>query len=219
MKISLILGLALTGMIFSDFSESHSKFIPDYDTARPIFWSKLYPNGGETLYCGQKFGKRRGRKYNVEHVFPMSWVIRELKCGTRTECREKSKIFNRIEADLHNLYPVVKSINDARGSFRYGVIPGEKRKFGKRCDFEVNFKIRVVEPREAARGEIARAMFYMKDTYGMVIFRKQGELLLKWHVEDPPSQFEKQRNEMIEKIQGNRNKFIDRPELAHQLKF
>ncbi len=219
MKIKLFAGCLLSGILLVGMSGAHPSFPPDYDTARPLFWSKLYPQGGETLYCGTKFSGRRGRKFNVEHVFPMSWVIRELKCGTRTQCRKSSQTFNKIEADMHNLFPSLKYINDARGSFRYGMIPGEKRQFGKKCDFEVNFRRRVVEPRKAVRGDIARAMFYMKDTYGMVIFRKQGNLLLNWHEADPPSRFEKRRNDKIEKIQGNRNKFIDKPELARDLRF
>ena len=207
------------GLLVSAMSGAHPGPIPDYDTARPLFWSKLYPDGGETLYCGKEFAGRRGRQFNVEHVFPMSWAIRKLKCGTRSECRERSAAFNRIEADLHNLYPSLKNINDARGSFRFGVIAGEKRRFGKKCDFEVNFRGRVVEPRETVRGEIARAMFYMKETYDLEIFRKQGQLLLKWHEQDPPSAGEKKRNERIEQIQGNRNKFIDQPERARKLRF
>jgi hypothetical protein len=37
---------------------------------------------------------------------------------------------------------------------------------------------------------------------------------LKWNVEDPVSDFEDQRNPVIEGIQGNRNPFIDNPYLA-----
>ena len=219
MRIKIAMGCLLSGMLLAGMSGAHPSAPPDYDAARPLFWSKLYPQGGESLYCGSSFSGRRGRKFNVEHVFPMSWVINKLKCGTRSQCRNRSKTFNKIEADLHNLYPSLKHINDARGSFRYGVISGEKRQFGKQCDFEVNFRKRVVEPRKSVRGEIARAMFYMKDKYDVVIFRKQGNLLLQWHEADPPSRLEKKRNDKIEKIQGNRNKFIDEPELARELRF
>ena len=39
------------------------------------------------------------------------------------------------------------------------------------------------------------------------------QLLLKWHREDPVSLKEVRRNEEVSKIQGNRNPFIDYPEL------
>ena len=34
--------------------------IPDYDAARPLFWSQLYPGGGFTLYCAQQFVRNIG---------------------------------------------------------------------------------------------------------------------------------------------------------------
>lgn len=185
--------------------------IPDYETARHLFWSRLYPAGGETLYCGRKWRDDR-RGLNIEHVFPMSWVTRALRCGRRKQCRDRSPLFNRIEADLHNLYPSWRVINDARSSYRFGEIAGELRYFGK-CDFEVDEQNRVVEPRPAVRGEIARAMFYMQRAYGMVIYRRQAAMLLDWHRTDPPSDEERRRNDVIEKLQGNRNPFIDHPEM------
>ena len=45
----------------------------DYLETIPVFWKTLYPNGGKGLYCGKNF-KRFDRRYNIEHVFPMSWV-------------------------------------------------------------------------------------------------------------------------------------------------
>ncbi len=98
------------------------------------------------------------------------------------------------------------------------MIKGEKRSFGQ-CDLEIDKRRRRVEPRPEVRGNIARAMFYIYDTYDLTIFRKQGELLKRWHREDPPDAEEKRRNDVIEKIQGTRNKFIDQPGLAYELKF
>jgi deoxyribonuclease-1 len=62
-------------------------------------------------------------------------------------------------------------------------------------------------------------MFYMRDTYGLVIYRRLGDRLKQWNREDPVSAFERQRNDAIEKIQGNRNKYIDHPELADTIEF
>ena len=41
--------------------------------------------------------------------------------------------------------------------------------------------------------------------------------LLAWHEEDKVDAFEVQRNNRIYEYQGNRNPFIDYPELANQL--
>lgn len=43
------------------------------------------------------------------------------------------------------------------------------------------------------------------------------ETLLKWNDEDPVSDLERQRNNVIEQAQGNRNPFIDFPQLARSV--
>ena len=189
-----------------------------YFDALPVFWDQVYPEGGETLYCGKTFGKRRERSINIEHVFPMAWAMKAEGCRSRGQCRTVSRRFNRIEADMHNLYPSRKDINKTRSSFPYGTVHGERRAFGK-CDFELDHRKRRVEPRPEARGNIARAMFYMQDIYGLRIYRRQGELLRDWNRDDPPDREEKRRNEAIAAIQGNRNQFIDDPALADRLRF
>jgi len=150
----------------------------------------------------------------------MSWATNGVDCGTRKQCRANSSRFNQIEADMHNLYPSRSDVNQQRSSFRFGEVSGEKRKFGNQCDFEINYRARVAEPRESVRGEVARSMFYMADQYksdGLILFEKQARLLYKWHKADPPTSSEKERNGVIERLQGNRNRFIDEPELLDQL--
>ncbi len=181
----------------------------NYNEARPVFWEKLYPDGGETLYCAESFKGGYNRGINIEHVFPMSWVAWKLKCGERRECRNNSDEFNLIEADLHNLYPARADINETRSSHAFAMIKGEKRKFGQ-CDFEIDYNKRIVEPRKEVRGEIARAMLYMADRYDLYLKKKLRVLLLKWHREDPPNAEEKLRNVIIEQIQGSGNHWINR---------
>ena len=203
--LPLILGLDSC----SDQVVKNFQIIEDYEAAREIFWDELYPNGGETLYCAEQFGGGYNKGINIEHVFPMGWVTHTLNCGRRKECRRNSDLFNQIEADLHNLYPARSDINEERSSIAFGMISGEKRKFGS-CDFEVQHRRpRLVEPREHVRGNIARAMFYMADTYDLTLFDKQIETLEKWNKADPVDEFEQQRNDKIQSIQGNRNPYID----------
>jgi deoxyribonuclease-1 len=184
----------------------------------PLFWGGVYPDGGETLYCARRFGPSKGDDINAEHVLPMSWAVRKLGCGSRDRCRETSPEFNRIEADLHNLFPARRDINERRRSMPYGDIRGEARRFGE-CDFEVDERRRVAEPRTEVRGDVARAMFYMHDTYQIPIYAKHGRLLERWHREDPPGAEERRRNDVIERIQGTRNRFIDDPGAVDALRF
>ncbi|MDF1529723.1 MAG: endonuclease [Sedimenticola sp.] len=190
----------------------------EYFAALPVFWERIYPKGGETLYCSEKFGAYHGRSINIEHIFPMGWAMRDQGCRSRKLCRESSQRFNQIEADMHNLYPSLAEINKVRSSFPFALIPGEQRNFG-RCDFEFDPRQRAVEPRPASRGNIARAMLYMHETYGLSLFKRQGELMKKWNREDPPDREERRRNDLIAKYQGTRNRFIDDPKAAESIRF
>jgi len=214
--LSVLLLCALAPVVAG--AASGQRAFDDYFEALPLFWQKIYPEGGETLYCGRSFGRNKGRSINIEHVYPMAWAVRAQGCQKRDECRRTSRRFNQIEADMHNLYPARKSINKSRSSHPFGMIAGEPREYGK-CDFELDHNRRKVEPRPAVRGNIARAMFHMSETYGLRIYRRQGEMLQRWNREDPPDREERRRNRAIEDIQGTRNRFIDAPDRADKLRF
>jgi len=213
-----ILVLATALLSSGTLLASGQQAFDDYFEAKPPFWRNVYPEGGKTLYCGEAFGPHKGRSINVEHVYPMSWVMKAQRCGSRDDCRRHDRRFNQIEADMHNFYPSRKDINKARSSFPFGTIKGEHREYGH-CDFEFDPRTRKVEPRPTARGNIARAMFYMQDTYDLKIYRRQGKMLQRWNREDPPDREEQQRNDRIEAVQGNRNRFIDHPQAADRLRF
>jgi len=173
----------------------------------PVFWRTLYPDGGESLYCGDTFASR-DRSYNIEHVYPMSWATRALRCGDRQACRRNSRAFNEIESDMHNMYPARKDLNRARGSYPFREIRGENH-VERGCDLELDHRARVVEPRPASRGNIARAMLYMSDRYDLEIYERQRRMLLQWHRDDPVDDEERRRNRLIADVQGNRNPWID----------
>ena len=210
-KLFLVGGIAILSACIEGVAA-----IKDYREAKTVFWENVYPEGS-TIYCSKKFTSLGREDINVEHVFPMAWVKNALQCGTRNECRNNSRLFNKIEGDLHNLYPAISHLNYERQSYRFGEVKGEKRHYGEQCDFEVNKRKRVAEPRDAVRGELARSMLYMEHQYrdaGLKLFNKQAALMLQWHDIDPPSQEEVERNDRIEKLQGNRNPFIDDPDFA-----
>lgn len=92
------------------------------------------------------------------------------------------------------------------------------------------------EPADAYKGDVARIIMYVYTHYAKLggessevidyvgnlnlkdIFnssydlQKAKELLVKWNNLDPVSETEKMRNDTVEKIQGNRNPFVDHPE-------
>ena len=181
-----------------------------YQKALRYFWRKLYSTGGKTLYSEQQFGPTKPEWINIEHVFPMGWVVKALKCRDRRDCRYTSDAFNFIESDLHNLFPSRRDLNMLRASKRFGVIKGEVRAIGS-YNFKIDNKSRIIEPAPASQGEIARAMFHMSQAYRLKIFSKQAQTLAYWNKVDQPSKEEKRRNDIVEGIQGTRNYFIDNP--------
>ncbi len=83
-------------------------------------------------------------------------------------------------------------------------------------------------PGDEWKGDVARIIMYMHLRYpgqcnavnsasGTITYAMQNDmpdLLLEWNQEDPVSDFELTRNDVIYSFQGNRNPFIDNPYLA-----
>lgn len=89
---------------------------------------------------------------------------------------------------------------------------------------------KVFEPADEYKGDFARAYFYIFTTYDNIPWQSGGamfdgssyptllpwayEMLLRWNEEDPVDSKELARHEEVAAIQGNRNPFIDMPQLA-----
>lgn len=204
------------------FQHSNADNLPveNYDeVVLNTFWNDLYSNGGWSIYCGFRFDPAKtltdGRLFVIEQIYPVSWMLKHLSCKSRRQCRlDKKSRFTRMEADMHNLYPAWQDVVVSRRDSLFGMIEGEDWRFDD-CDFERRFGIS--EPRPLARGNIARSIFYMHNEYGVPIDKKMLKFLKVWNREDPPSKQEILRNNIIEELQGNRNKFIDNPALAEQI--
>lgn len=211
-------------LFFLFFSLQHSNAenlpVENYDeVVLNTFWNDLYSNGGWSIYCGFRFDPAKtltdGRLFVIEQIYPVSWMLKHLNCKSRRQCRlDKKSRFTRMEADMHNLYPAWQDVVVSRRDSLFGMIDGEDWRYDD-CDFERRFGIS--EPRPLARGNIARSIFYMHNEYGVPIDKKMLKFLKEWNREDPPSKQEILRNNIIEELQGNRNKFIDNPALAEQI--
>ena len=201
----------------------------------------------KTLYCGCSFDSennidnsacgyeprkatnKRSRKMEWEHVMPTFKFGKVLQCWREPICKRSngrpfsgrkccSKVspeFKKMEADMHNLFPSIGEVNEDRSNYPFGKVKGEPRKYGK-CDMEIKRKI--AEPNETIRGDIARAYFYMSRQYGLPLLERVEDMLRMWHVSDPPDSWEMDRNTLIEKVQGNRNPYIDHPEMVERVR-
>ncbi|NUK30286.1 endonuclease [Parageobacillus sp. VR-IP] len=148
-------------------------------------------------------------KFNAEHVVPQSWF------GAREP----------MKGDLHHLFVCQPECNTLRSNFPYADFPfynpeSPKEKIQNRCGVVQNGYF---EP-EYGKGTVARAMLYFLLRYPHTIakaFRSKIDvpLLLRWHRQFPATIYERHRNSAIFFIQGNRNPFIDIPELAERIAF
>ncbi|MDZ7736864.1 MAG: endonuclease [Gammaproteobacteria bacterium] len=188
--------------------------LSDFDSARRLFWNAVYPAGGWTLYCGLRFeagGNGDGVMVTIDHIYPMPRVYQQLQCGSRLRCkREQADRYNHIEADLHNMYPASGTLVVARSDTVFSEVDGNESRY-QDCSFKR--RSRLIEPRDIAKGNIARSLLYMHAEYGLAL-QEDIELLKAWSRVDPPSEQEISRNDIIERVQGNRNPFIDEPELV-----
>ncbi len=197
--------------------------IPGFDFDQVVngtFWEQLYPAGGWTLLCGQEFDPARrlpdGRAVAVDHIFPLARMVRESGCSDRAECRARPGTkFAHMESDMHNLYPETQDLIAYRNGREFGIVDGEEWRFD---DCDVEWRNGVLEPRTLARGNIARAMLYMRATYRLPVSDAMLEMLKAWNREDPPSKQEQERNAAIERLQGRRNPFIDNPGAVERLR-
>jgi deoxyribonuclease I len=205
----------------TSFAEHPSSF----SKAKKLAWG-IYADKQETFYCGCDYEDgnvdasecgykprkqpKRGARVEWEHVVPAWEFGHQRQCwqsGGRKNCERNDPQFGVMEADLHNLVPAVGELNGDRSNFRYGMIEGEPRAYG-RCDFEVDFKLDRAEPPANRQGDVARIYFYMRDRYGLKISRQQTQLFTAWSKMDPVDAWEMERDRRITKIQGNSNCYV-----------
>lgn len=177
----------------------------------PLSYSKAGKWSFDLDDCGYKVRKQKVRasRVEVEHVMPAWEFGHQLKCwreGGRDNC-DKNSNFREMEGDLHNLYPSVGEVNGDRGNFQFTDWNAPTGMYGK-CEMVVDFKSKRAQPPKAARGEIARAYLYMADKYDIKLSNAQRRLYNAWNKMYAPTKQECMRNELIQKKQGNFNKFI-----------
>ena len=160
-----------------------------------------------------------GTTYNREHTWPQS---KGADKGTP------------MGYDMQSVRPASTAINSDRGNTPYG----ESSKFYDPDVIAINNSLYTPEHLGSYRGDCARVILYDYVVYGKAggysndfylgnaqLLSKLGKngvfesipILLKWHMQDPSSLTEMVRNDGAQAYQGNRNPFIDYPELAIQI--
>lgn len=127
--------------------------------------------------------------FNTEHIYPQSLLKSDLAV-----------------TDLHHLRVVDSQVNSERSNHPYTDDSGDYHLVNGNAWY----------PGDEWIGDVARMVFYLNIRYNEDFYKIGGlQMFLEWNREDPVSEFEIQRNNIIEAAQGNRNPFIDNPYLAN----
>ena len=164
-----------------------------------------------------------GRIINAEHTVPQSFFNSN----------------SPMVADMCHLFPTYETWNGDRNNFPFAEIPDAQT---TKWEILLNtatstiptsniegyseFKTGTYEPRESQKGNTARAILYfytmyesqMNTTYNRPITDVASlQTLYNWHVQDPVTQADIDRNNCIKTYQGNGNPYIDHPEWVAQV--
>lgn len=166
--------------------------------------------------------------FNREHVWPKS---RGSFYQTNGGC------------DLHHLRPTDATVNSTRGNHTMGTVAhsGNQVTFHSKTVGWLNTAEDKFEPLDNVKGDVARIYLYMYVRWqqpnlfqdvaksqlpafdsddnandGQAVIESL-DTLLTWCKNDPVDTWEMCRNDLTQDIQGNRNVFIDHPELAWKL--
>ena len=163
-----------------------------------------------TSYQGTHSEYNSGNGWNREHVWPKSLG------GFET---------SGPGADLHHIRPSENKTNGDRGNLKYGNVNSGSTSKGNLSGLVGGTKGSYYEPLDNAKGDVARICLYVYVRYGGSYSKcssitnvfQSVDVLLEWCALDPVDTWEMGRNEVVEAYQGNRNVFIDYPELAWAL--
>lgn len=168
----------------------------------------------------------QSRPWNREHLWPKSHGVG----------------FDGADfTDVHHLRPADVNVNSARGNKYFaacGIVePPNSCRSPAHAEAAATTSTdnEVWLPPTEVRGDIARALFYMELRYSGVGGDPRLELtdcptevsdtklaylsqLIEWHQADPVNEAERNRNNRVcERWQGNRNIFVDFPDLVGEL--
>lgn len=153
---------------------------------------------------------------NIEHSFPKSWW---------------GGASNQAYKDLYNLMPCEQKINSSKSNYPMGEVVNVKTDNGCTKVGTGSNGYQLWEPADKWKGDFARGYMYMATAYQNFTWSgtqalqilQQGDyptlqpwaytLYIKWAKADKVDQVELKRNNEVYKIQGNRNPYVDFPNL------
>jgi len=220
---------ALHNIIDNHSVQSYSALLTHYQTTDKKSNGKVWDMysdvpGGTPPYeytytqnCGNYSGE--GDCWNREHSWPQSYFNSS----------------SPMQSDLFHVYPTDGYVNGKRSNYAFGEVGTATwtAQNGGKLGSNVypGYTGTVFEPIDEYKGDFARTYFYMSvryytedaawQTWGMATKADLKQwainMLMDWHIADPVSQKETNRNNAVYGIQNNRNPFIDHPEWVAEI--
>lgn len=241
-SITATKGTALLGQLHDLIVKTHTHYSSYNDCKNPTIIKKT--DSGKTSGTVMEFytqqdmsstwGSGKSGTWNREHVWCQS-LSKDSKTGTQLWGETGGG------GDLHHIRPAETDLNGKRGNKLYGEAPNGNAQYATGISGVVGGYIsgNTFEPIDNVKGDVARIVMYVythynnasnvggttesAQTHGNLpitnIIAASGEtaawtLLLKWNKLDPVDDIERNRNEAVYAIQGNRNPFIDNENYA-----
>lgn len=227
----------LYAALHSLMAETHSHYSTYSGTGRNSL--AYYWNSTDAVQSGTSYimfysdipSETAGVKLNREHIWPKS----------RASYGEHNG-----GSDLHHLRPSVDKINSAKSDHLFGNIDGVYTEGVSQVVYNgelyayVKKDLDLFECKDDVKGDVARILLYVycrweqpnlytdmtddlpapesdsKSNSGKRVIESL-DTLLSWCESDPVDTWEMERNDLTQSIQGNRNVFIDYPELAWRM--
>lgn len=146
-------------------------------------------------------------------------------------------------SDIHHIRPAIGSYNSLRSNASFGVTYGPKSGMKTISHENGGYNYitgNVIEPVDEIKGDVARIVMYMYMHYSSSIANDGSKysflgamniyfimapsrssdcfkMLRDWNAIDPVDDYERNRNEVAFRKQGNRNPFIDHPSYADKI--
>ncbi len=209
-KLTFIPATLLLLFVTTSTTGQNTRFSDPDTVIKDQFWGNLYADGGKSFFCHKAFTKK-GFLLTDGYVYPLADIRSALNCGTSRECKQDNR-YRQIASDLHNMIPVRNRTEMKRRNVRYENLGETIRE----DDCGMRESAGFFEPPERVKGDVARTVAYMVDTYDLPWLGSTA-VFQGWNREDPPDDSELTRHQRIAEIQGNENPFVVHPEKMEQL--
>ena len=238
---------------YNTISTSSTSFLTNLHNLINPHTSLFYSNYANTMINlfeardtanGQKFVECVYSSYRAVYTPPFDWTATDFS-REHSYCHSWMPTFPADNPekpeynDQHHLFPTkFIDVNEERSNYPLGEVVTVQNTFMSAKSGQDISGRKVYEPRNAQKGNSARAIMYAAACYNtvsgnnwklknpisttapnIILYGQDQNLLKKWHFQDLPDSYEISRNDFIDSLQGNRNPFVDSVRYACYIDF